>query len=262
MRLLPARLLAVAALSATAASASAAQPADSHPARPRAASAAPAAPALPGPGVPAPGAAPGAAVPPPGVAVPPPAPLAPIAADEYAARRRALAALLPDSVETVVVLGAGEPAEDYLRFEQAPSFRYLTGFTEPDAALLLVRRPGGDVDGTLFVQPNDPAREVWTGRRAGPAGARAATGLAARPTGELRATLDSVARAARRRGGRWRSSASSPRAATPCPPTRSWSRRSAAIIRRCACCRPGGRCRGCAGRRAPPSSRACAAPST
>ncbi len=128
--------------------------------------------------------------------VPPAAPLPPIAADEYAARRRALAALLPDSVEVVVALGAGEPAEDYLRFEQAPDFRYLTGFDEPEAALVLVRRPGGAVDGTLFVQPNDPAREVWTGRRAGVAGAGAATGLAARPADEFRAALDSIAAAA------------------------------------------------------------------
>jgi Xaa-Pro aminopeptidase len=136
-------------------------------------------------------------------AQPPGAPAAPAARvlpavprDEFAARRRALVAALPDSVDAVVVLGAREPAADYLRFDQAPDFRYLTGFLEPDAALVLARRAGGDADGTLFVQPNDPAREVWTGRRAGVAGARAATGLAARPAGEFRQALDSVARAA------------------------------------------------------------------
>jgi Xaa-Pro aminopeptidase len=124
--------------------------------------------------------------------------LPPIPHDEYAERRRALAALLPDSVGVIVVFGAGEPEEDYLRFEQAPDFRYLTGFVEPEAALVLVRRgPGAEAwDGTLFVQPNDPAREVWTGRRAGVAGARAATGLSARRAAELRPTLDSLARAA------------------------------------------------------------------
>jgi Xaa-Pro aminopeptidase len=120
---------------------------------------------------------------------------APIRAGEYAARRQALAAALPDSVDAVVVLGAGEPAEDFLRFEQAPEFRYLTGFLEPEAALVLVRRPGG-VEGTLFVQPNDPAREVWTGRRLGLAGARQATGLATRAAAEFRPALDSLARAA------------------------------------------------------------------
>jgi len=121
--------------------------------------------------------------------------LAPIASTEYEARRRALVAALPDSVEVVVALGAREPADDYLRFDQASDFRYLTGFREPDAALILIRR-GDAIEGTLFVQPNDPAREVWTGRRAGLAGARAATGLATRPAGDFRAALDSLARAA------------------------------------------------------------------
>jgi Xaa-Pro aminopeptidase len=127
------------------------------------------------------------------------APLPAVARDEFAARRRALLAAIPDSIDAVIVLGAGEPTEDFLRFDQTPDFLYLTGFAEPQAALVLVRRAGGGadgVDGTLFVQPNDPAREVWTGRRAGVAGARAATGLAARPTGEFRTTLDSLARAA------------------------------------------------------------------
>ena len=122
--------------------------------------------------------------------------LPPIAPEEYAARRGALAALLPDSVGTVVVLGAPEPVADYLRFDQTPDFQYLTGFAEPEAALVLTRGAGGVVEGTLFVQPNDPAREVWTGRRAGVVGARAATGLAARPVGEFRAALDSLAGAA------------------------------------------------------------------
>ena len=115
-----------------------------------------------------------------------------IARAEYAARRAALAARLDDSAVAVVALGAGEPPNDYEPFAQAPSFRWLTGFVEPDAALVMVRR-GAAVRATLFVQPSDPAREVWTGVRAGLAGARAATGLDTRPARELRPVLDSLA---------------------------------------------------------------------
>ena len=64
--------------------------------------------------------------------------------------------------------GGGEPSENYLTFVQRTPFVYLTGFREPDAYLLLVRR-GGQVASTLFVQPNEPAQEVWTGHRTGPA---------------------------------------------------------------------------------------------
>ena len=59
---------------------------------------------------------------------------------EYAARRLELAAKVPDGA--VVVLGAREPAQDYLSFEQTPSFYYLTGFKEPDAALLMIKQAG------------------------------------------------------------------------------------------------------------------------
>ena len=48
---------------------------------------------------------------------------------------------------------------------QDSDFFYLTGFDEPDAvALLLPHRPEGERF-VLFVQPKDPAAEVWTGFR-------------------------------------------------------------------------------------------------
>src|SRR6185295_14126123 len=47
---------------------------------------------------------------------------------------------------------------------------YLTGFNEPESALVL--RPGAANDRVvLFVRPKDREREIWEGRRAGPAGA-------------------------------------------------------------------------------------------
>lgn len=108
---------------------------------------------------------------------------------EYAARRAALATRMQDGV--LLVLGAREPSRDYLSFEQAESFRYLTGFDEPDAALVMVKR-GARVDATLFVDGRDPAREVWTGHRYGVEGAAAESGITARPVAELRRTLDSL----------------------------------------------------------------------
>ncbi len=50
------------------------------------------------------------------------------------------------------------------------TFWYLTGFTEPDAIAVLA--PGHPEHRfILFVNPKDPAKEVWTGRRAGVEGA-------------------------------------------------------------------------------------------
>jgi Xaa-Pro aminopeptidase len=113
-----------------------------------------------------------------------------IAESEYAARRAALASRIGDGA--LVAFGAGEPAHDYMRFDQAPSFLYLTGVREPGAALVMTRR-GGRTSVTLFVEPNDPAREVWTGSRAGVEGTARRTGVAVRPASQLRAVLDSVA---------------------------------------------------------------------
>jgi Xaa-Pro aminopeptidase len=108
---------------------------------------------------------------------------------EYAQRRSALAAQMSDGV--LLALGSREPAQDYITFFQSPSFYYLTGFAEPEAALLMVKR-GGTVATIMFVQPRIPAREVWTGRRTGPEGVTSRTGMATRPIEALRPTLDSL----------------------------------------------------------------------
>ncbi|GAB3288928.1 hypothetical protein GCM10027511_00430 [Hymenobacter humi] len=67
-------------------------------------------------------------------------------------------------------------------YHQNPDFYYLTGYEEPDAVLLLFKEPrtvGGQLGVTeaLFTQPRDPAREQWTGRRLGAAGAKGQLGL-------------------------------------------------------------------------------------
>ena len=109
---------------------------------------------------------------------------------EYQARRAALSKSLPgDGV--LLVLGAPEPKENFQNFWQAENFRYLTGFQEPDATLVIVRRDGVERS-LLFVEPKNPAQEVWTGERLGVNGVRTQLGMDGRDAGTLRAVLDSL----------------------------------------------------------------------
>ena len=56
------------------------------------------------------------------------------------------------------------------RYRQDSDILYLTGWRDPDCAVLL--RPGAEQPFILFVQEKDPERETWTGRRPGPEGAK------------------------------------------------------------------------------------------
>ena len=112
-----------------------------------------------------------------------------IAESEFAARRAALVATLPDGV--ILALGGGEPVPDYQPFHQSLHFSYLTGFDEPGAALVIVKR-GGVRTEMLFVRARNPAREVWNGARLGVAGVRPRTGLDGRDAATLGAVLDSL----------------------------------------------------------------------
>ncbi len=54
-------------------------------------------------------------------------------------------------------------------FRQDSDFGYLTGFDHPGAAAVL--RTDGGPEYTLYVEPRDPAAEIWTGYRPGTEGA-------------------------------------------------------------------------------------------
>ena len=94
-------------------------------------------------------------------------------------RRELLRARLPPrGVAVVFAAPVRNRANDvnYV-YHQNPDLYYLTGYAEPDAVLLLFREPltvagQAGVTEVLFTQPRDPAREQWTGRRLGAAGAK------------------------------------------------------------------------------------------
>jgi Xaa-Pro aminopeptidase len=112
-----------------------------------------------------------------------------IPAAEFAARRDALATTVGDGV--VLVLNTLEPVPDYLPWRLSRPFFYLTGFREPNAALVMIQR-GNTREAMLFVPPRDPAQEVWTGPRLGVENVQRSLGMRGRDVGQLYAVIDSL----------------------------------------------------------------------
>jgi Xaa-Pro aminopeptidase len=108
---------------------------------------------------------------------------------EYAARRDSLLARIDSGV--VVAIGAREPVTEY-RFVQIPGFHYLTGFDEPGAALVMVKR-AATTTATMFVAPRDLESERFTGPRATPQSVTALNGLPASLSDQFLPRLDSLA---------------------------------------------------------------------
>ena len=106
----------------------------------------------------------------------------------YAERRARLAAQL--GAGGIAILPTAREQQrnrdsDFL-FRHDSYFYYLTGFTEPQAWLVLT----AEGEATLFCQPKDLEREIWDGIRLGPDAAPAALGVQrALPVTELDAQL-------------------------------------------------------------------------
>src|SRR5687768_3586627 len=117
------------------------------------------------------------------------APVPAFAVEEFSARRaRWLAALGQDAALLFGTPHAVRNADAEYRYRPSSDLYYLTGWEDPEVAALF--RPGADHPFILFVQPRDPEREVWTGRREGVEGARERYGAdAAFPFQELRPRL-------------------------------------------------------------------------
>jgi Xaa-Pro aminopeptidase len=111
--------------------------------------------------------------------------------DLFAARRRAyMEALGPRGAALFFAAPEAVRSNDtHFDYRQDSDLWYLTGFEEPDAALLLL--PGHEKHPVvLFVRKRDPEREVWDGARAGVEGAKESFGASeAFPIEEVDARL-------------------------------------------------------------------------
>lgn len=85
-----------------------------------------------------------------------------VSMSEYAARRDSLAA----HIDSGVVVGFGErtPVTDFGPFYQIPSFHYLTGFDEADAAFVMVVRAHKGTS-TIFTMPIETRTAFYYGFR-------------------------------------------------------------------------------------------------
>ncbi|TNH06597.1 Xaa-Pro aminopeptidase [Testudinibacter sp. TR-2022] len=94
--------------------------------------------------------------------------LAALPTAEFQQRRQRLCEQLSDD-SALLIFSAQEQtrnADSTYPFRQDSYFWYLTGFNEPDSALLLLKR-GAKYQSAVFLRPSDPLLETWNGRRLG-----------------------------------------------------------------------------------------------
>ncbi len=97
--------------------------------------------------------------------------------------REALRALMPEKSAAVFFANPVRNRNndvDY-QFSQNPNFYYLTGYLEPNAALIILKEPrvfdGVSTNEILFVQDRNASSEIWTGKRLGIDGAKQMLGF-------------------------------------------------------------------------------------
>ncbi|EJD00812.1 peptidase M24 [Fomitiporia mediterranea MF3/22] len=85
---------------------------------------------------------------------------------EYRSRRARLMEKLPESSMVVAVAANVQymSGEIFYKFRQASNLWYLTGFQEPESAVILENTSSG-CKMTLFCRGKDPAKEKWEGSR-------------------------------------------------------------------------------------------------
>ncbi|MCU4674322.1 Xaa-Pro aminopeptidase [Catenovulum sp. 2E275] len=115
-----------------------------------------------------------------------------IAQSEYLARREAVLAQMSAN-SLCILFSASEQTRsndtEYL-FRQNSDFFYLTGFNEPQAALVLIKQADNSTQSILFCRAKDKLAEIWNGRRIGPEAAKELFNLSsAYPVGELATQL-------------------------------------------------------------------------
>jgi Xaa-Pro aminopeptidase len=116
-----------------------------------------------------------------------PPPVNPVSTIHSKRRARMAAQLGPNGIALIPTAPERPRNRDSdFQFRHDSYFYYLTGFTEPNAWLVVT----GDGTSTLFCQPKDMEREIWDGIRLGPDAAPEVLGVqAAHSIGELDAQL-------------------------------------------------------------------------
>ncbi len=105
-----------------------------------------------------------------------------ISKEEYKQRREALMNELPDN--PIVFIGNVSRNRindtDY-EFRQESNFLYFTGFNEPNAYLIISKKPfifnGQSINELIFVQENNLRSVTWTGKRLGTEGVKKELGI-------------------------------------------------------------------------------------
>lgn len=96
-----------------------------------------------------------------------------ITLEAYAARRLKITETMPPK-SIAILPGASEKyrnADTEYPFRQESNFYYLTGFSESKSLLVLLKDATSKTQFILFCQSEDPALEVWTGKKMGQTGA-------------------------------------------------------------------------------------------
>ena len=97
--------------------------------------------------------------------------------------REALRALMPEKSAAIFFANPVRNRSNDVdfQFSQNPNFYYLTGYLEPNAALIILKEPrvfdGVSTHEILFVQDRNPSSEIWTGKRLGVDGAKQMLGF-------------------------------------------------------------------------------------
>ncbi len=115
--------------------------------------------------------------------------IAQVPASEFATRREALATRLDSGI--VLAFGGRTLVHDFGTFFQLRAFQYLTNYTEPDAALVMVVRKKKGMS-TLFVTALNARTAFYYGQRATPQTTEKEYGIPGRPFGELAQVVDSL----------------------------------------------------------------------
>lgn len=107
-----------------------------------------------------------------------------LSADFHKGRREALRKLMPaNAVMAIFSYPVRNFSNDVdYKYHANPDLYYFTGYTEPDAVLLIFKDAQTDSAGKkynelFFVRQNDALQEKWMGKRAGPEGVKAKWGF-------------------------------------------------------------------------------------